>query len=281
MAYQQHSRNFSCPEVMFYLNLLQSCSLWMEHTGACFVVGRERSMRGDTHHCSAADRGTGGYRNRWNNRGFLASAVSQKLHSAKKRGAEENVTLGFIPHPPKSAIVLGWEQDPCAKGSATRFKCHQSCGSTSLRPALLRDHCGQWKGRRNFPGACGWGKGDPSCWERTRCADNSETSFPWNKGLCWVRSAGGRRAVLPSKTPPRAQRCLWLQPSRRGDCHTLTFTDEPLNTCHLPPAGSNYLTERRIKTEKIIWKRLWVVFSSQYQLNNCLQTGTQKYSYFF
>jgi len=39
--------------------------------------------------------------------GFLAPAVSQKLHSAKKRGVEENVMRGFIPDPPKSAIVLG------------------------------------------------------------------------------------------------------------------------------------------------------------------------------
>lgn len=38
---------------------------------------------------------------------------------------------------------VGRERDLCAKGSATRLKCHQPCGSTSLQPALLRDHCGQ------------------------------------------------------------------------------------------------------------------------------------------
>lgn len=84
-------------------------SVWTEHAGACFVVGRGRSMWGGTHHCStgSTDRGTGGCRNRWNDGGFLTSTVSQKLHSAEKRGVEENVTLGFIPHPPNSAIVLG------------------------------------------------------------------------------------------------------------------------------------------------------------------------------
>lgn len=111
---------------------------------------------------------------------------------------------------------VGWEQDSCAKGSATWLKCHQSCGSTSLQPALLRDHCGQWKGRKDFSRECGWQKSNPSCWEHIRCVKNSETSFPWSEELGWVISAGGRRAAELSRTPPHAQRCLWQQLSRIG-----------------------------------------------------------------
>lgn len=87
--------------------LIAFFSLWMEHTGAGFVVGGARRTW-EEHHCSegSADRGTGAHRNRWSHRGFLASAISQKLHSAKKRGVEENVTLGFIPHPP--SLLLCW-----------------------------------------------------------------------------------------------------------------------------------------------------------------------------
>lgn len=63
-------------------------------------------------------------------------------------------------------------------------------------------------------------------------------------------SAGGRRAALLSRTPPNAMLSLATAEQER-DCHTLTFMDELLNTCHLPLVGSNYLTGRTIKIERI------------------------------
>lgn len=81
-----------------------------------------------------------------------------KASLSKEAWGERKCHAGLHPAPTKVCCCVGWEQDLCAKGSATRLKCHQSCGSTSLQPALLRDYCGQWKGREDFPERVGGGK---------------------------------------------------------------------------------------------------------------------------
>lgn len=93
----------------------------MEHTEAGVIVGGVRRTWED-HHGSkgSADWGTVALRNRWSHRGFLASAISQKLHSAEKRGVEENVTLGLILHPPSR--LLCW----VGAGFMHRGICHRA-----------------------------------------------------------------------------------------------------------------------------------------------------------
>lgn len=143
MSYPQHSTKLSCPKVMFFLNQLQGfChSDWNIQGLISLLVGQGGHGKISTAPGSASH-GAGAHTNRWSHRAFLASVISQKLHSAKKRGVEENVTLGFVLHPPSQLLCwLGAES--CTEGSATGLKCHQACGSTSLQPAPLRDHCGQ------------------------------------------------------------------------------------------------------------------------------------------
>lgn len=83
---------------------------------------------------------------------FTKASLSEEAWGGRK------CHTGLHPAPTKVCYCLGWEQDPCAKGSATWLKCHQACGSTSLQPALLSDHCGNERAGKVFPERVGGGK---------------------------------------------------------------------------------------------------------------------------
>lgn len=218
-----------------YLSLLQSCSFWMEHTGACFVFGREGSTWKRAHHCSAGstDRGSrGGTGGTTECRGFLASAIWQKLHSAKKRGVEENVTLGSILHPPKSAIVLGGNRINVQRDLPPSLNVTSRVGALLFSQPFWGIIVGNERAGKTLPEHVGGEKATPHAGNTLDVWITLKRLFREVRvrlsDLCRCKE----NSFAQQNSSPCPEMCLATAKWER-DGHPLTVMDEPLNTCLL------------------------------------------------
>lgn len=216
----------------------------MGHVGPRFITGGEMSTQGGGH-CLRVNRAWDqGLQKQVGPQGLSGLCGLTKVSVSKEAWGGRKCHPGLNPAPSKACYCVWWERDRCTTGPATRLKCQQSCGSSCIQPTLLRDHCGQWKGREDFPRARGWGKSHPSCWwEGSRCADLSERCFAWNNGLGWESCAGGRIAAVPSRAYSLGSRWLCIQ-LRGVQPHSCLYRRTPQ---HLPPMGGHSLIGGRPK----------------------------------
>lgn len=118
--------------------------------------------------------------------GLSVPTISQKFQSLKKRGVEENVTLGSMLHPPKHAIVFGGSRSVC-KGT------HQNVTSVGARLGSQPSEGSLWamKGQGRLSQPVWVVRGNLLClWGHSRCVGISET-LSWTTESDWDSFAGG------------------------------------------------------------------------------------------
>lgn len=222
----------------------------MGHVGPRFITGGEMSTQGGGHCLRVNWAWDKGLQKQVGPQGLSGLRGLTKVSVSKEAWGGRKCHPGLNPAPSKACYCVWWERDRCTTGPATWLKCQQSCGSSCIQPTLLRDHCGQWKGREDFPRARGWGKSHPSCWwEGSRCADLSERRFAWNNGLGSESCAGGRIAAVPSGAYSLGSRWLCIQ------LHGGSATLLPLSTNPSTPAshGRAFFNRRKTKNRSCDW----------------------------